>query len=95
MRKENKSKMEASVSTENDLKLAAEAVKTKTEADRLRVKLALWAEEQYGAWKGHWAWNVDAAAVYLNLDASYYLAFVIYCRYHIELEEHDIFHEYV
>ena len=43
--------MEASVSSEKELRLAAEAVKAKVEADRLWTELVLRAERQHLAWK--------------------------------------------
>ena len=47
--------MEASVSWEKGLKLAAEAVKMKSEVDRLQAELGLRAERQHRAWNGKWA----------------------------------------
>ena len=46
--------MEASVSSEKELKLAAEAVKMKAEVDRLQAELGLRAERQHRAWNGKW-----------------------------------------
>ena len=47
--------MEASVSWEKELKLAAEAVKIKADVDRLQAELGLRAERQHRAWKRKWA----------------------------------------
>ena len=50
------------MSSEKELKLAAEAVKMKKEKDRLQAELGLRAERQHRAWNGQWAWLVDRAA---------------------------------
>ena len=47
--------MEASVSWEKELKLAAEAVKMKAEVDRLQAALGLRAERQHRSLNGKWA----------------------------------------
>ena len=51
--------MDACVSWEKELKLAAEAVKMKEEVDRLQAELGLRAERQHWAWNGKWAYPVD------------------------------------
>ena len=52
--------MEASVSLEKELRLAAEAVTMKAEAERLQAELALRAEQQHWAWKERRPWHVES-----------------------------------
>ena len=65
--KTNISEKEASVSSEKELWLAAEAVNMKAETDRLQAGLALRAE------RSHQAWHVDGAVYFV------YLCFVLCC----------------
>ena len=46
--------METRVSSEKELRLAAEAVTMKPESERLQAELALQAERQHRAWKERW-----------------------------------------
>ena len=55
------SELEATMSLEKQLRLAAEAVKMKAEDERLQAELALRAERQHRAWKERWPWHVDGA----------------------------------
>ena len=56
------SEMDASVSLEKELRLAAEGVRMKAEEERLQqAELALRGERQHGAWKGRWPCHADGA----------------------------------
>ena len=58
--------MDASVSSEKELRLAAEAVRVKTEEKRLQqAELALRAERQHRAWTERWPCHADGAVYIL------------------------------
>ena len=56
--------MEASVSSEKELNLAAEAVKMTAEEDRLQAELGLRAERQHRAWRGQWVRFLDGGVCF-------------------------------
>ena len=56
------SEMDASVSLETELRLAAEGVRMKAEEERLQqAELALRGERQHRAWKERWPCHADGA----------------------------------
>ena len=56
------SEMDASVSLEKELRLAAEGVRMKAEEERLQqAELALRGERQHRAWKERWPCHADGA----------------------------------
>ena len=69
------SEMEASVPSEQELRLAAEAVNMKAEGERLQAELALRVERQHRAWKEQWPCNVDGAVYIMSLYIASYVAF--------------------
>ena len=60
--------MDASVSSEKELKLAAEAFRMKAKEERLQqAELALRAERQHRAWKERWPCHADGAVYIVSL----------------------------
>ena len=60
--------MDASVSREKELRVAAEAVRMKTEEERLQqAELALRAERHHRAWTERWPCHADGAVCTLSL----------------------------
>ena len=66
--------MEASASSEKDLRLGAEPVDMKAEDERLQVELALRAARQHGAWKERWPCHVHGAVYTVSLYTASYVA---------------------
>ena len=71
------SEMEASVSSEKGLRLAAGAVNMKAEDERLHAKLAMRAARQHRAWKERWPCHVDGA-VYSYIVSLYIASYVAF-----------------
>ena len=61
------SEMEASVSSEQQLRLAARAVNVTEEDGGLQAELALREARQHRAWKERWPWHVDGAIYTVSL----------------------------
>ena len=69
------SEMEASVSSEQQLRLAARAVNVTKEDGGLRWELALREARQHRAWKERWPCHVDGAVYIVSLYIASYVAF--------------------
>ena len=70
------SEMEASVSSEQELRLATRAVNITAEDGMLQAELALREARQHRAWKERWPCHVDGAVYIVSLFiASYVVAF--------------------
>ena len=68
------SEMEASVSSEQELRLAARAVNMTADDGRLQAELALREARQHRAWKERWPCRVDGAAYIVSLYIASYVA---------------------
>ena len=58
---------ETSVSSEKELRLAAEHVKIKAEDERLPAELVVRTERLHRAWNERWPWHVDGAVYVVSL----------------------------
>ena len=69
------SEKEASVSSEQELRLAARAVNMTAEDGSLQAELALREARQHRAWKERWPCHVDVAVYIVSLHIASYVAF--------------------
>ena len=74
------SKMEPSVSSDQELRLAARAVNMTAEDGRLRAELALRETRQHRAWKERWPCRVDGAVYIVSLYDLYIVSYDSFFR---------------